>query len=255
MAMYKKIANVYDHMMNHIPYDEWFGKIRDYLAGHGVTEGTICELGCGTGTMTERFAAAGFQMIGVDRSPEMLAVARNKKDETNLDILYLEQDMEHLELAEPTDVVLSVCDSMNYILQENALENVFRRVHDSLKPGGYFVFDLKTVYCYRNVIGNKTWVEQDEDVSYIWENYFYEDGDINEYALTIFRRKPDSGLYERIEEAHYQRAYTIPNLEEMLSRCGLAMIDCFDESMEKPPTENSERIYIVAKRMEDVHEE
>lgn len=248
--MYEGFANVYDHMMNHIPYEEWFERLKSYLAEHGITSGTICELGCGTGVMTELFAGAGFQMIGVDQSADMLAIATTKKMKTGSDILYVEQNMENLELAEPVDAIISVCDSINYLLQEEALSAVFDRVHKYLKPGGYFIFDMKTAYCYRNIIGNQTWVEQDEEVSYIWENYFYEDSDINEYMLTIFRKQQDSNLYERIEEAHYQKAYTIPALKILLNQNGLEVVDCFDETMQEKPTENSERVYIVAKIQE-----
>lgn len=252
--MYEGFANVYDHMMNHIPYEEWFENLRNYLETHGVTGGTICELGCGTGTMTELFAGAGYQMIGVDKSADMLALAQNKKEETGLDILYLEQEMEHLTLAEPVEAVISVCDSMNYLLQEEAMIDTFSQVKKYLKPEGYFIFDLKTAFCFRNVIGNQTWAEQDEDISYIWENYFYEDQEINEYMLTIFKRKPGSELFERIEEAHYQRVYSIAKLEELLQRSGLVMVDCFDDSLQARPSGNSERIYVVAKVQEETHE-
>lgn len=244
--MYEGFANVYDHMMNHIPYEEWFEKLREYLKNHGITEGRICELGCGTGIMTEKFAKAGFSMIGIDKSVDMLALAREKKEESGSGILYLNQNMETMELDAPVDAIISVCDSVNYLLQEEAMTSLFSRVKQYLKPGGYFIFDLKTAYCYRNIIGNQTWVEQDEEISYIWENYFYEDQDINEYMLTIFKKQPDSELYERIDEAHYQRAYTIDRLKELLEENGLKMVESFDEDMKNLPHENSERIYIVA---------
>lgn len=245
--MYEGFANVYEHMMNNIPYEAWFEALRKYLEKKGVTGGTICELGCGTGIMTEKFAEAGFSMIGVDQSADMLALAKQKQEESGSEILYLNQNMEELELSEPVDAVISVCDSVNYLLQDDAMKALFTRVKKYLKTGGYFIFDLKTVYCYRNLIGNQTWVEQDEEVSYIWENYFYEDQDINEYMLTIFKKQPDSDLYERIEEAHYQRAYGVDHLREMLEESGLEMAECFDENMKKEPTESSERIYVVAK--------
>ena len=244
--MYEGFANVYDHMMNHIPYETWFENLLQYLHEKGVLNGRICELGCGTGVMTEKFAAAGYDMIGLDKSVDMLALAREKQEESGSDILYLNQSMETMELDAPVDVILSVCDSVNYLLEKEAMNSLFSRVKQYLKPGGYFIFDLKTAYCYRNIIGNQTWVEQDEEISYIWENYFYEDQDINEYMLTIFKKRPDSELYERIDEAHYQRAYTIDYLKELLEQNGLKMVEAFDEDMKSLPHENSERIYIVA---------
>ena len=245
--MYKGFANVYDHMMENIPYEEWCSKLKLYLKEHGLAEGRICELGCGTGIMTEKFAKAGYQMIGLDKSVDMLALARQKQEETKSDILYLNQDMKEMELDKSVDACISVCDSMNYLLQEEGMSALFERVKKYLTPGGLFIFDLKTVYCYRNVIGNQTWVEQDEEVSYIWENFFYEDQDINEYMLTIFRKQPDSNLYERMEEAHYQRAYSPERLKSLLAEAGLTLVDSFDEDMENPIRENSERIYLIAK--------
>jgi ubiquinone/menaquinone biosynthesis C-methylase UbiE len=244
--MYEGFANVYEHMMNHIPYEEWFEKIRVYLTEHGVSSGTVCELGCGTGIMTEKFAAAGYNMIGIDRSEDMLALAQEKKEESGSDILYLNQNMEEMELDAPVSAIISVCDTVNYILDEEGMLSLFSRVKQYLQPGGYFIFDLKTTYCYRNIIGNQTWAEQDEEVSYIWENYYYEDEDINEYMLTIFRKRPDSELYERIEEAHYQRAYPVDRLRELLEKSGLKMVECFDADMKSLPHANSERIYVVA---------
>lgn len=243
--MYEGFANVYDHMMNHIPYETWFENLLQYLHDKGVLNGRICELGCGTGVMTEKFAAAGYDMIGLDKSVDMLAIAKQKQEESGSDILYLHQNMEEMELDGPVDVMLSVCDSVNYLLHEEEMNKLFSRVKTYVKPGGYFIFDLKTAYCYRNIIGNQTWVEQDEEVSYIWENYFYEDQDINEYMLTIFRKQADSELYERTEEAHYQRAYDMDTLKRLIEKNGLALVSFLDEDMKQMPNETSERIYVI----------
>lgn len=248
--MYEGFANVYDHMMDHISYDDWFKSLNGYLKEHGVTSGTICELGCGTGIMTEKFAGAGFNMIGVDKSEDMLAIAEMKKEFAEGSIAYVQQDMEELELAEQVDACISVCDSMNYLLQEGALKETFSRVSKYLKPGGYFIFDMKTAYCYRNIIGNQTWVEQDEEVSYIWENYFYEDSNINEYMLTIFKKLEDSDLYERIDEAHYQKAYSVSTVKELLKQAGFDVVEVLGENMTDEVTEESERVYIIAKAQE-----
>ena len=248
--MYEGFANVYDHMMENIPYDEWFGRIKECLEDYGITEGRICELGCGTGIITEKFAKAGYDMIGLDQSVDMLALAREKQEKTGTSILYLNQSMEKMELDGPVDVFLSVCDSMNYLLHDEDMIALFHKIHEYLKSGGYFIFDLKTAYCYRNVIGNQTWVEQDDEVSYIWENYFYEEQDINEYMLTIFQKQPDSELYQRVEEAHYQRAYSLACLQQMIENAGLTLVASFDEDMRSPVQPNSERIYVIVKKDE-----
>ena len=248
--MYENFSNVYDHVMDNVPYDEWFAAIHKYLTDRGITGGTICELGCGTGIMTERFAAAGYHMIGVDQSADMLALAAEKKEFSGADILYVQQSMQKLELSGPVDAMVSVCDSMNYLLQDEDMTATFTRVKKYLKPGGYFIFDLKTAYCYQSIMGNQTWVEQDDEVSYIWENFYYEDQQINEYLMTIFRRQEDSDLYERFEESHYQKAYDIEHLKKLLEKSGLEMVECLDASMDREPAEDSERVYVIARVQE-----
>ena len=81
--------------------------------------------------------------------------------------------------------------------------------------------------------------------SVISENYFYEDQDINEYMLTIFRKQADSELYERTEEAHYQRAYDMDTLKRLIEKNGLALVSFLDEDMKQMPNETSERIYVI----------
>ena len=244
--MYEGFANVYDHMMNHIPYETWFENLLQYLHEKGVLNGRICELGCGTGVMTEKFAAAGYDMIGLDKSVDMLAIAKQKQEESGSDILYLHQNMEEMELDGPVDAMLSVCDSVNYLLHEEEMNKLFSQVKTYVKPGGYFIFDLKTAYCYRNIIGNQTWVEQDEEVSYIWENYFYEDEMVNEYDLTLFIRE-ESDLYRKYEELHYQKAYELEQVKELLLQAGMEFVAAYDAFTHDPVTAESERMYIIAR--------
>ncbi len=244
--MYEGFANVYDQVMDNIPYEDWFERIHEYLKSHGIESGSICELGCGTGTMTELFASAGYQMIGVDVSPEMLALANMKQQKSGSDILYVEQSMDELELDAQVDAMISVCDSVNYLLSDEQLDSLFAGVKRYLRPGGYMIFDMKTSFCYQNIIGNQTWVEQDEDVSYIWENYYYDDRFINEYMLTIFRRRED-GLFEKSEEAHYQRAYDIDTMKTKIEQAGLTFVESFGGDMTSEPTDSDERHYIICK--------
>ena len=117
MDAYTGFAEVYDRCMDNIPYDEWAQNIRDLLHKHGIKDGIVCELGCGTGEMTERLSKAGYDMIGIDSSEDMLMEAREKLYERNSedgpDILYLQQDMREFELYGTAAAFVSVWDSMN----------------------------------------------------------------------------------------------------------------------------------------------
>ena len=137
---YTGFAEVYDTFMDNIPYKEWAKYIQGLLEEYGIRDGLVLELGCGTGTMTELLAEAGFDMIGVDNSGEMLGTAIEKREESGHDILYLCQDMREFELYGTVRAVVSVCDSMNYITEYEDLVKVFRLVNNYLDSGGFFIF-------------------------------------------------------------------------------------------------------------------
>ena len=188
MEAYTSFASVYDIFMDNIPYEEWAEYLSRLLAEYEVTDGIVLDLGCGTGTLTELMAARGFDMIGVDYSEEMLEIAMEKRAESGRDILYLLQDMREFELYGTVRAVISICDSLNYITEEAELEEVFRLVNNYLDPEGVFIFDFNTVYKYREILGDQTIAESREDCSFIWDNYYYEEEQINEYELSLFLR-------------------------------------------------------------------
>ena len=213
-----------------------------------IEDGLVLDLGCGTGTMTELLADYGYDMIGVDNSEEMLEIAFEKRMQSGHDgILYLLQDMRDFELYGTVKAVVSICDSVNYITEEEELEQVFRLVNNYLNPGGIFIFDFNTAYKYREVIGNTTIAENREDCSFIWENYFDEESSINEYALTLFV-KQENGLFARFEEFHYQRAYELQRVAALLEQAGLTLKAVCAEGTTDPADENCERAYFVAVR-------
>ena len=288
MEAYTSFAYVYDPFMDNVPYGEWARHIREKLCEHGVTDGIVLDLGCGTGTMTERLAGYGYDMIGVDNSEEMLELAMEKKTESGYDILYLLQDMRGFELYGTVRAVVSVCDSVNYITEPDELEEVFRLVNNYLDPKGIFLFDFNTVHKYRDVIGDSTIAEDRGVCSFIWDNRYYEKEQINEYDLTLFiaedfnpmenayvsERTADSedallseegagdledtmfseeeggengSLYRRYTETHYQRGYTLAEIQELLERAGLVFIEAYDADTKETPNDTSERICVIAR--------
>ena len=288
MEAYTSFAYVYDTFMDNVPYGEWARHIREKLCEHGVTDGIVLDLGCGTGTMTERLAGYGYDMIGVDNSEEMLELAMEKKTESGYDILYLLQDMRGFELYGTVRAVVSVCDSVNYITEPDELEEVFRLVNNYLDPKGIFLFDFNTVHKYRDVIGDSTIAEDRGVCSFIWDNRYYEKEQINEYDLTLFiaedfnpmenayfsERTADSedallseegagdledtmfseeeggengSLYRRYTETHYQRGYTLAEIQELLERAGLVFIEAYDADTKETPNDMSERICVIAR--------
>lgn len=247
MEAYTSFAEVYDTFMDNVPYEEWGGYIHRILCENDINDGILLDLGCGTGIMTELFAGFGYDMIGVDNSADMLEIAMEKKEASGHDILYLLQDMRAFELYGTVRAVLSVCDSVNYMTDPADLLQVFRLVNNYLDPGGIFIFDFNTVHKYRDVMGDCTIAEDRGECSFIWDNYYYEEEKINEYELTLFIREEGEEYYRRYQETHFQRAYTLEEIRELLTRAGLCYLAAFDNYTGNAPSKDSERICVVAR--------
>ena len=249
MSSYESFARVYDLFMDNIPYEEWCGYLTGLLEDQGIRDGLVLELGCGTGNMIRLLAGKGYDMIGVDNSVDMLEIAMEKKEEEGQDILYLLQDMREFELYGTVRAVVSVCDSMNYLTEEEDLLEVFRLVNNYLDPGGIFIFDLNTEYKYEEILGEATIAEDREDASFIWDNYYDPEEQINEYDLALFIpvEKDGETLYRKYEETHYQKAYSLEKVKELLAKAGMEFVDAYDAFTRNPVQADSERIYILAR--------
>ena len=244
MEAYGEFARVYDIFQDNVDYDSWAGYLKDTLREYGISDGLILELGCGTGTMTELLAASGYDMIGVDDAEEMLSVAREKQDSEQ--ILYLQQDMRSFELYGTVRAVVSICDCMNYLLEEEDLLKTFQLVNNYLDPDGIFIFDFNTIYKYKEVMGDTVIAENREDCSFIWENYYDVEEEINEYDLTIFVQTQED-LFQRFTETHLQRGYTLEQMQEILQKAGLVFLKAIDVDTQGEVTEQTERICIIAR--------
>lgn len=245
MDAYRQFARVYDMFMDNVPYEEWRDYLLKILHREDIREGLILDLGCGTGAMTRLLAQEGYDMIGIDASEEMLMEARDESQEYP-GILYLLQDMREFELYGTVRAIVSVCDSMNYIMSEEDLRRVFSLANNYLDPGGIFIFDMNTPYKYRELLGERTFCENREESSFIWENYFDGETGINQYDLTLFIREED-GRYGKYEETHVQRAYDIDTVRRLVEEAGMKYEGAFEVPDGGGLKADTERIYIIAR--------
>ena len=247
MDAYTSFAAVYDTFMDNVPYEEWADYLWKLLREYGIADGLVLELGCGTGSMTELLASKGYDMIGVDNSEDMLELAMEKRIESGHDILYLLQNMQEFELYGTVRAVVSVCDSVNYVTDEEELTEVFRLVNNYLDPQGVFIFDFNTEYKYQEILGEQVIAEEREECSFIWDNYYDEEQKINEYELTLFvQSQEDPELYRKYQEVHYQRAYTLERIRNLIEKAGLRYVTAYDAYTKDAPLYTSERICVVA---------
>ena len=246
MDAYKDFAMVYDTFMDNAPYDKWLQFLIENFNKYKVPKELVLDLGCGTGTLTQMLSKKGYDMIGVDNSDEMLSIAIQKGINDTQNILYLLQDMREFELYGTVRAVISICDSINYLLEEEDIVKTFSLINNYLDPGGIFIFDFNTVYKYESVIGDATIAENRDTCSFIWENYYHTKEHINEYDLTIFV-KEENERYRRFDETHYQHGYTVSEMEEFLHKSGLVLLETLDSDTYGPVSENSERVYMIAR--------
>lgn len=246
MASYEQFAQIYDRALNELPYEEWLRYIQRIFEAYKTSPKLILDLGCGTGSMTNLMATKGYEMLGVDLSEDMLAIARDKAKEQNVDVIYLNQDMTELDLYGTIDAVISCGDALNYVLDEKDLLAAFKNVNMFLNPGGLFVFDMNTVYKFKEVLGNNTYAENLDASAYIWENYFYEEESINEYEVNIFIQN-DDGTFDKTTEIHHERGYTIEEIRGLLAAAGMKLEAIYHDGTFEPVGTTTERMYFVAR--------
>ena len=243
MEQYTNFAKVYDLFMDNVPYDKWIEQIKDILHKENIFDGLICDLGCGTGTITEGLSNIGY---GIDNSYDMLDIAMEKKYASGNDILYLCQDMREFELYGTVRAVISRCDSLNYIQSLSELKEVFSLVNNYLDPKGVFIFDMNTIHKYQDILGENTFAEVREQASFIWENTYDIEERINEYDLNLFIRLEDD-TYKRFEERHVQRAYTFDEIVSAIESSKMSLERYMDADTYGEISENTERILFIAR--------
>lgn len=249
MTMYQSFAYLYDQFMSEVPYKKWVDYIEKIWEKHDAKPELVLDLACGTGNVSIELAKRGYDMTGVDLSFEMLDVAREKCRGEDVDsILFLQQDMREFELYGTVNSIVCICDGINYLLEEEDVETTMKLVDNYLHPDGLFIFDVNTAYKYKNVLGNQIFTDIREDCAYIWENDYDEEECINTYGLTLFNEEK-SGLYRKYEEEHYQRAYTIDFMKKAIVGAGLKLEGVYDAFTFNPPTDESERVYFVAREI------
>lgn len=246
MEAYTGFAKVYDLFMDNIPYEEWCEYLVGILREYGIEDGLVLDLGCGTGRLTRLLADRGYDMIGADLSGDMLDLAMEENREGK--ILYLQQDMREFELYGTVRAIVSICDSMNYLMEYEDLVQVLRLADNYLDPGGIFIFDMNTVYKYREILGEQTIAENRPEGSFIWDNYFDEEEKINEYDLTLFVREED-GRYQKFEETHFQKAYDIESVKEAVKEAGLKLVGVYDAWTRNEPETECERVCFVVQEV------
>jgi SAM-dependent methyltransferase len=251
---YRQFSSIYDRLMADMPYDDWVRFAERTWAAFGIRPATVVDLGCGTGSVSIPLSALGYRVVGIDLSDDMLAIARYKDEQSrsrtlaagsSLPIEWHQQDMREWEAAEPVDAVVSFCDCLNYLTEEQDVVRTFRATYANLAPGGVFAFDVHTPGQLDAYAATQPFTLDEDDVAYIWTCDYDDERREIEHSITFFAAEP-SGLFRRFEETHVQRAYPLQWLQRELAAAGFADIRITADFSDKPPALDSQRAFFAA---------
>lgn len=246
MSRYGAFAEYYDSLTTNVSYDKTSEFVSGILAENGIKDGILLDLACGTGTMSVRMAQKGYDVIGIDNSPEMLNEAREKAADAGEDILFLCQDMCDIDLYGTVDCTVCLLDSLNHLESEEELLAAFKGVSLFTVPGGLFIFDVNTEYKHKHVLGDNTFVYENDDVYCVWQNEYDDESRTVEIFLDFFEE--ENGLYRRSSEYFTERAFSDDDIRRMLGEAGFTDIKLYDELRKTAPPDNAERVFYVARK-------
>ena len=245
---YGIFSEFYDALTANVSYDTVAQVLGSLLTRYGKGRGLLLDLACGTGSVSVRLAEKGYEIIGVDLSPEMLSEAQNKAYSAGQNILFLCQDMTALDLYGTVDAAVCTLDGLCHLPDEESLSAALRKVSLFMNPGGVFLFDVNSVYKHRAVLGNNTFVYDTDDVYCVWQNTLLSDGVTVQMDLDFFEPVSDAGDYVRQSERFTERTYPRETLEAMLKKAGFTVLDVFDGYSEKPAHDTSERLLFAVRK-------
>lgn len=242
---YQKVALIYDYLMQGVDYQGWADYIEDINRRLHFKPSRILDLACGTGAGTLALASRGYDVLGLDISGEMLAVAREKSGQTQKPPKFMQQDMRSFTLPRPVDMVVIFQDGLNYLTCRDDVLQTFQRVHEALTPGGIFAFDLHGVKMLPRGFGETHMVEE-EKFTLIWQSDYLPEDALWEITLTGFIKNPE-GLYQRFQETHREKHYAPEEISFLLEETGFAVEEVFKAfTFERDLT--ARRLYFVARK-------
>lgn len=244
---YTDFAYVYDALMGDVNYPRRSEYLLNLFKKFDKKPSLLLDVACGTGGFSIELAKKGIEVIGTDMSEDMLSIAREKTAEEGLDILYLCQSAEELDLYGTVDGAICCMDSINHITDIGTLETALQKISLFLEPERLFIFDVNTTYKQEKILTNNTFVLDEEDVYCVWQNEFDPEHRITNISLDFFTKEDD--IYVRSGEEFSEKAYTNEELGVLLKKAGFKVEAVFGDMSETPPTDTEERVFYICRKL------
>lgn len=247
MSSYCDFAYIYDSLMADADYDRRSEYIWGLFEKFGKAPTLLLDLACGTGEFSIRMNQKGIEVIGVDMSEDMLSIAREKAADNNADILFLCQKAEELDLYGTVDGAICCMDSLNHITDLRKLKAAIKKVALFLEKGCLFIFDMNTPYKHQNILGDNTFVFEEEGIYCVWQNSYNKKTAVTDISLDFFVE--EEGVYQRFCEEFSERAYSIETVTELLNSAGMGLKAVYGDLSHSAPKQQEERIFFVAEKL------
>ena len=234
--MYDNLAEFYDIFMDDVPYDRWIQYTSSFLS---VRKKGV-DVGCGTGKFTIALKKMGYDVLGMDVSEQMLSKAVQNATADGVDVTFVLQNAQFLEINNKVDFIVANCDVVNYLQNPTQF---FKRAYSALNNGGILMFDISTEYKLKNVISNNVFTESNDKVTYIWEN-FPSKAKV-EMNLTFFVQD-EKDCYKKYTDTQTQYIHSNDSIMKMLKSAGFNKIKQYNFLSKQSPKDNSHRIHFVA---------
>lgn len=251
MSGYGVFSRYYDVLTGNVDYPARARAFDAVIARHGGQKGLLLDLACGTGTLSIELAELGYEVIGVDASADMLAVAAGKAAMPAHMPMFLQQEMTALDLYGTVDAAVCALDSLNHLPNEAALHQTMQKVSLFLNPGGLFLFDVNTRYKHREILQNHVFVYDHEEFFCAWQNALDPQDDHVDITLDFFQRQP-GGKYARFTEQFAERVFSAETIQRSLADHGLRLCGRYAwddaEIPDSLPEETTQRILYVAQK-------
>lgn len=245
--MYTAFASVYDRLMADVDYTAWAGFYHSLMQLYGLPRGKVCECACGTGSITIALSQLGYQMTGVDLSPDMLFEASQKARKSGAMIPFVRQDMRTLHLHRSMDAVLCTNDGLNYLKDAGELTDFFRAAFLAVREGGAIFMDLSTPYKLENVLGNHFIGDETPEIAYLWQNRLNRANRYVDLNLAIFVRQKDE-TYLRIGEHQRQYMHSAQLLTELMEGVGFTDVRLYGDKKLNAPGNHELRWFLAARK-------
>lgn len=221
----------------------------DWLRAQGIAAGRVVDWGCGEGAAAVFFAEAGWQVQGIDRSPSMLALARRRDQPPGID--WREGDLcreSAPPVDPPGDVATAFYDTLNYLTTVADLEAGWRTLARSVRPGGWIIADVNTLYEYKTAWRGQYVITADSDDMLVINHLRYaDDVRIATGQISWFAREATGDLWRQGAETHRQRAHSDDEMVAAIEQAGLELIGRYT-AHDEPPQPTTTRLIYVAHR-------